>query len=237
MNPLDFVKKLTVDELAQKIDHAILKPWTSLSEAEKALDELEELNLRCLIATPQLARSLVDRTRRCVGSVVGFPFGYSTIEAKIKELEDVIGYGVKEVDLVVNHHAFSIGLRNVFENEVKAVTEICRETGVTCKLIVETVAYPPATVKEMVKLVARYEPDYIKTSTGYGPRPTLPDDVHLLRSVLDRLGKRRVRIKAAGGIRTALQALTLIALGADVIGTSTPKQILDGFKELKGKEG
>ncbi len=230
---LQVVQTLSRSELARRIDHAVLKPWATRAEAEKALEEVERLGLRCLITTPQLARLLAPTASKCVGAVVGFPFGYQTIEAKIKELEDVIAYGVREVDVVVNHHAYVLGLRDLFENEVKAITTICREVGVTCKLIVEAPAYPAETVKEMVETVARHVPDYIKTSSGFGPRPTTPEDVLLIRSTLRKAGADGIGVKAAGGIRTTLQAVTMIAYGADIIGTSTPSAVLEGLDRVK----
>lgn len=222
--PLD----MSVEELAGKIDHAILQPWIDLQKIYEAVEIVKKYKLRCLITTPLLAKTIIETTNGiCVGSVVGFPYGYSTIESKIKELEDVIGYGVNEADIVVNYHAYVSGNKELFENEVRAITAICNETGIVCKIIIEAPAHPPDRLVEIIRIVAKYEPDYIKTSSGYGPRPTFPEDVLLISNVLRKLGLRgKIGIKAAGGIRTRLQAILMMVLGADIIGTSTPLQIL-----------
>ncbi len=232
---LDHLSRLSPEELATKIDHAVLKPWSSTRDIEKAIEEVESLNLRCLVTTPTLARIARELSSRCISSVVGFPFGYHTIESKIKELEDVIGYGVDEIDYVSNYQLVLLNRLNEYINEIKAITEICRETGVLCKIIIEIGALSYASAEQVVRRIGEEaEPDFIKTSTGYGPRATLPEDIVLIDRVLRGIGKRdRIRIKAAGGVRTALQAITLILLGADIIGTSTPKNIVDGYKELK----
>ncbi len=230
----ELVARLSTDELARRLDLALVKPWAARSEVERAVELLERLRLRCLITTPPAVREVASMTSACVGAVVGFPFGYSTIESKIKELEDVIGYGAREADIVVNYHAYLLGRRDYFSNEVKALVTICREVGLTCKLILEVAAVPPEALDGLLKSVLEHQPDFIKTGTGYGPRPALPDDVVAVKRVLAELGLQgRVRIKVAGGIRTALQALTFIALGADVIGTSAAEDVLRGFEELK----
>jgi deoxyribose-phosphate aldolase len=236
LNPYlrSIIQQLSVEELASKIDHAVLKPWAKPGEVEKALEELESLGLRCLITTPLMVREFSSLTRACVGAVVGFPFGYATIESKIKELEDVIGYGAREADIVINYHAYLAGRKELVDNEVKALVAICREVGITCKLIIEAPALEEDEVVELVKLVAKWEPHYIKTSSGYGPRPTQPEDVVTISEALREANKQgRVGIKAAGGIRTAVQALMMIISGASIIGTSTPSTIVNGFKKLK----
>lgn len=229
------VKTLTVEELAKRIDHAVLKPSASRRELEKAVDELEKLGLRCLILTPTLLREARDSTRKCLGAVVGFPFGYTTIEAKIKELEDVIGYGADEVDVVANTQALLLGREEYYVNELRALAEIARVAGVKFKVIIETPLLGLESIVKTVELVAKnVEPDYVKTSSGFVEKPTHPEDVAVINATLQRLGLRgRIGIKAAGGIRTALQALTLVSVGADIIGTSTPAEILEGFRKLK----
>lgn len=222
---------LAPGELAARIDHAVLKPWSGRSELERAVDELEELGLRCLILSPTLLREARGITSRCLGAVVGFPFGYHTIEAKIKEIEDAIAMGADEIDYVVNTQLYLIGRREEYLNEVKAAIEICRNAKVKCKVIIEAPALTPSQVEEVVRLVASLSPSFIKTSTGYGPRPTLPEDVALIDRVLRNMGKRSsVGIKAAGGIRSGLQAAAMITAGADIIGTSTPRQVLETYR-------
>ncbi|ALL01736.1 Deoxyribose-phosphate aldolase [Pyrodictium delaneyi] len=224
---------ISSSELASRIDHAILKPWLARKELEQAINDLEELNLRCLILSPQLLREAHGITGKCLGVVVGFPFGYHSIEAKIKELEDVIALGAREIDYVTNTQLYLLGRKDEYANEIRAVTTICREAEVTCKIIIETPALTQSQIKEVTRLVAEYEPDFIKTSTGFGPRHTLPDDIVIIDSTLRKIGKRDIiKIKAAGGIRTGLQAAILLSLGADVIGTSTPRQILETYRDL-----
>ncbi len=224
---------MNIKELASRIDHAILRPWNSRDELETAIDELERLSLRCLILSPTLLSEARGLTNRCLGAVAGFPYGYHSIEAKIKEVEDLVAMGADEIDFVANLQLFLLGKSEPYINEIRAAVSICKNANVKCKIIIEAPALSPIQLKRVVTLIAtKTEPDFIKTSTGYGPRHTIPDDIIIIDDTLKQLGLRnRIGIKAAGGIRQGLQAALYIAIGADIIGTSTPKKILDTYKE------
>lgn len=230
----DILLELTPGELAARIDHAVLAPDAGRRELEDAIDKLENLGLRCLILTPTLLREARGSTRKCLGAVVGFPYGYGTIESKVKELEDVIGYGAVEADIVANTQALLLGNREYYVNELKALTEICREVGIKCKVIIETpLLSDPSLISSTVELIAtNTSPDYIKTSTGFSKRPTYPDDILAIKNKLRELGSS-IGVKAAGGIRTGLQALIALSAGADIIGTSRPQEVIDSYKQLR----
>lgn len=221
--------------LAQHIDAAILKPWLSGDEIVKLLTRAKELHVRCIIVTPSLLEYATNilGTEMCVGSVAGFPFGYSPIESKIKEVEEIIDKGAKEIDFVPNYQRLLIhnDMEYVF-NEVRAVAEIARTSNVVFKLIVEAPALPRDIVKKLVEIGVKVGIDYVKTSTGYAPRHTTVDDVLFLKYMLKELGVAdKIGIKAAGGIRNCRQALELLEAGASIIGTSTPDQILNSCNQ------
>ncbi len=219
--------------LAKRIDHAVLNPSATEKELTKAIEELEKLGLRCLITTPTLLKQAKQATRRCVGAVAGFPFGYSPLEAKIKEVEELIGDGADEIDYVANTQLLLLGRRDKYVNELKAAATICRETSVKCKIIIETpLLNEKKLIMEAARLAASAAPDYLKTSTGFAPRPTYPEDVVYMHTALREARREDIGIKAAGGVRTAMQALMLIAAGADIIGTSKPASILVTLKEI-----
>ena len=233
-NPLELLK-INPSELAARIDHAVLKPESSLKDLENAIKELEELNLRCLITTPTLAPIAKQLTRRCIGAVAGFPHGYHTIESKLKEVENLLAKGIDEIDFVANTQLYLNNMTNKYVNEVKAAAELCKNAGAVCKIIIETPLLDnPRNIYRATSLILEGTSniDYIKTSTGYAPRPTYPEDIVAIKSAISEKNYT-IGIKAAGGIRTALQALYYIALGADIIGTSKPSNILSSLKNIK----
>jgi len=217
--------------LARYIDAAILKPWLSKSKVTELLTRAKELRVRCVIVAPSLLEYAISNlgAEMCIGSVAGFPFGYSPIESKIKEVEEIIEKGAKEIDFVPNYQRLIIynDVEYVF-NEIRAIAEVARTNNVVFKLIVEVPALPKDIVKKLVEIGVKVGIDYVKTSTGYGPRHTTIDDVLFLKHMLEKLGvKDEIGIKAAGGIRNCKQALELLEAGASIIGTSTPDQILN----------
>jgi deoxyribose-phosphate aldolase len=70
--------------------------------------------------------------------------------------------------------------------------------------------------------------DFIKTSTGFHPAGGATiEDIRLIRETAPNC-----RVKAAGGIRTAQQAIAMLEAGAERIGTSCAVQIME---ELSGE--
>jgi deoxyribose-phosphate aldolase len=65
--------------------------------------------------------------------------------------------------------------------------------------------------------------DYVKTSTGFSQTGALLEDLQRMRANLSG----NVLIKAAGGIRTLSDSLAMIEAGANRLGTSSTKAILD----------
>jgi len=89
------------------------------------------------------------------------------------------------------------------------------------KVIIEAPLLDSTLIAEAARLAVQSGAGYIKTSTGVYAQVRL-EDVRLLRNVLEP----RIKIKAAGGIRTAAFALELIDAGADRLGTSKSVEIM-----------
>jgi len=226
--------RIDIKDLLSRIDHAVLKPWHSGKELDEAVAEAEELGLRGIIVSPPLLPRLVKSYSGGVrGVVIGFPYGYSPIEAKVKELERALADDPDEVDAVINYQQLILGNTKYVRNEVEALVELCHDVGVRIKVIVEAPALERDLLVEAVRIAAEAGADYVKTSTGLGPRKTIPEDVVVIDKVLRRLNVRsRIGIKAAGGIRSAMQAAAMIQAGADIIGTSTPREILSTYQRM-----
>ena len=72
--------------------------------------------------------------------------------------------------------------------------------------------------------------DYVKTSTGYAPSGATMDDLRLMRaSVSDR-----VKVKAAGGIRTLDLLIEGLNAGMDRCGATATAAIIDDLRRRKG---
>ena len=206
-------------EIAYLIDHTLLKPEASRDEIRKLCQEAVRFGFASVCINPwyvPLAAELVHGSPVKVCTVVGFPLGSTLPQVKIREAEEVIKLGAEEVDMVINVGALKSRQDDVVESDIRGVVEACHRSGVICKVIIEA-ALLTADEKVRACLACKNAgADFVKTSTGFGPRGATVEDVRLLVRAVGG----RARIKASGGIRRLADALALLEAGADRIGTS-----------------
>lgn len=198
-----------------KIDHTLLSVTATDAELAALCGEAERAGAASVCVPPcyvERAKSLVRSVKVC--TVIGFPNGYNTTEAKVFETEDAIRRGADEVDMVVNLTAVKNGAFDFVENEIAAVRKASE--GKILKVIVETCLLTEEEKIALCGCVTRAGADFIKTSTGFSKAGASIEDVLLFKK---HIGEN-VRVKAAGGIRTAADALAFLQAGADRIGAS-----------------
>jgi deoxyribose-phosphate aldolase len=161
-----------------------------------------------------------------VVTVIGFPFGFEDTATKVAETKEAIKQGADELDLVWSQTAFHSGM-NWPKIEIAQIAKICHEEERTLKVIIETAYLSHEQIREACLICQDAGADYVKTSTGYAPSGAKVEDIRLMREVLPSI----VGIKASGGIKTLEFALELIAAGADRIGTSSAKAIMNAHRE------
>ncbi len=219
-------------ELAHYIDHTILKPTTTQAEIQNLCREAAEYHFAAVCVPPpfvRFAKSELNRSHVKVATVIGFPFGYSSVKAKQSEIFEAINDGVDEVDVVINLISLRAGDYDQLLSEMKALTS-ARETqeNITLKAIIESGVLSTDEIFRLCKLYSDTSIDYLKTSTGYAEKGATVEAVQLMRANLPS----HIRIKASGGIRTAAFARELVAAGADRLGCSASVSII---KELADK--
>lgn len=158
-------------------------------------------------------------------TVIGFPMGYQRTESKIKEIELAIGDGADELDLVMNVSAYKSGM-NWPKIEIAKASKIIHDEGKLLKVIVETGLLTEDELVLVSKMVSDSGADYIKTSTGFSTRGASIRDLEIMK---ENIGEH-VGIKASGGIKTLTQLRSLVAAGAERIGTSSGLAIMNEYK-------
>jgi deoxyribose-phosphate aldolase len=96
--------------------------------------------------------------------------------------------------------------------------------GSVLKVILETGYFDEPGLRRAVDVAIAAGADFVKTSTGFGPRGATAEDVRILRDA----ARGRAQVKASGGIRTSEQARAMVAAGASRIGTSNGLVIARG---------
>jgi deoxyribose-phosphate aldolase len=215
---LDDKKKKAI---LRRIDHTLLNPNAVITQLDKLCSEARFYETASVCIMP----SAVDYVKKkdpqlTVCTVVGFPLGYQTTAVKIVETKDAIHNGATEIDMVINRTDVKNGDFDAVTKEIAALKEICGEC--ILKVIVEA---SDLTEREKIRLcqcVTEAKADYIKTSTGFGKGGATLADVALFRKYIGK----EVKIKAAGGIRTAADLETFFDAGVDRIGSSNGVEVL-----------
>ena len=215
-------------DLAAQIDHTLLKPTATPEEVLKAAEEALEYGFFGLCIPPSyvgLVRRTFPHTPFRLVTVVGFPLGYQEKEVKALEAALAFARGAEEVDMVLHLGRAKAGDLAYLEAEVQAVRQAVPKA--VLKVILETGYFSEEEVRSLAEAAIRGGADFLKTSTGFGPRGASPEDVALLLEV----ARGRVQVKAAGGIRDRETALRFLEMGATRLGTSS------GVALVRGEEG
>jgi len=213
------------------LDHSVLRPESTEEDVKNGCKLAVDLGLAAVVVNPAhipitAANLKGSPVKAC--SVISFPFGLSTTEAKVAETRSVLAAGVEEVDMVLNFSALRSRQEGYVLNEIKSVVGLAKSYSkkVCVKVILETCYLTESEKEKACLLAVEGGSDFVKTSTGFGSAGATVGDVRLMRRIVgSRLG-----VKAAGGIRTTDQALQMVEAGANRIGTSSSLAILEGMK-------
>ena len=227
---LDRPPLATYDDLARRIDHAILRPELTSEEVTRGCRLAREYGVASVSVRPcdvELAVGLLDGAGVLVGSVAGFPHGSQTTPAKLYEARDLLRRGAREIDMVLNIGKLRSREFHHLEAELTQMAQTCHEAGAILKVIFEN-AYLTEDLKVIAcKLCKRTGVDFAKTSTGFAATGATLEDVRLMSQHC----APSVRVKAAGGISTLAGALGAFDAGCHRIGTSATAAILDEWKQ------
>ena len=217
--------------LASMIDQTLLKPTIGYAEGSEWIDANAEMGFASLCVSPFLVPPASQRlagTGTMVCSVVGFPLGYSLTEVKSEEAEHLAGLGCEEIDMVMHVGAFLEEEYRYVSDDIAAVvraTDAGSGGPGLVKVILETGHLEPDQIARASTLAVEAGARFVKTSTGFGPRGASVEDVAVMREAVGP----DIGVKAAGGIRDLATALAMIEAGADRLGASSGREILEAL--------
>jgi deoxyribose-phosphate aldolase len=222
---------MTRREVAQKIDLAVLRPDATESDVLKGCEQAKSWGVKSLVVLPcwlELVVRELEGSEVVPSTVIAFPFGAETTEVKAATAKWAVQIGAGELDMVMAIGQFKSGNHDYVRRDIEAVVEAAKgiRSDAIVKVIIE-IGYLTDEEKQVAaQVVEAAGADFAKTSTGFGPKGATVEDVKLLKQSVSE----RVKVKAAGGIRTWQQAHALLLAGADRLGTSSAAEIL---KELE----
>ena len=223
---------VTVEQLANMIDHTNLKAFADDAAFEKLCDEAKKYNFKMVAINPAQTvrcKKKLEGSPVHVGAAIGFPLGQTTLECKIFETKEAIEKGTDEIDYVINVAELKNKNYDYIKKEMEEIVKICREAGKTSKVIFENCYLTDDEKRKGAESAKEVKPDFIKTSTGFGTGGATVEDVKLMKSVVGD----EVKVKAAGGIRDLKTALAMIEAGAERLGTSAGVAIVEEYNNQK----
>jgi deoxyribose-phosphate aldolase len=212
-------------DLASAIEHTLLRAEATPEAIERLCREATAHHFQGVCVNPVFVRravsTLLGSSVRVV-TVVGFPLGASAPEALAFEARTAIEHGAHEVDMVI---PIGLALAGSWRDVTAHVSKVrAATTGSVLKVILETGHFDEAALHRCAEAVLEAAPDFLKTSTGFGPRGASIRDIEIFKT----LCPPSVGIKASGGIRTRAAALAMLEAGATRIGTSNGVAIVTG---------
>jgi deoxyribose-phosphate aldolase len=217
--------RLSVQDIADMIDHSLLRPELTDEDVRAGCRVARDNRCVSVCVKPADVRLSADElagSRVLVTTVLGFPHGSSATETKIFEARAALADGAVELDMVLNIGKLRSGENSYVEGEIRHVCELAHAAGALVKVILENHYLDDAQKVTACALAERAGADFVKTSTGFAASgATIADLVLMRRSCSDK-----VRIKAAGGVRTLDDALAVRSVGTSRFGATQTVAIL-----------
>ena len=234
------------------IDHSILHPTMTDEDLKRECAIAKKFDVASVCVKPYMvkqAKELLKGTTVFVGCVIGFPSGNSTIQVKVFEAETACKDGAVEIDMVINIGKALQGDWDYIEEEIKAVTGASHRNGAIVKVIFETdYVSKSEDIIKLCEICTRVDADYVKTSTGFGfvkgsdgkydyAGATIPNLI-----LMRQHSGPKVKVKAAGGVRTLDQLIAVKEAGCARSGaTATTVMLEEAIRrfgnEKRSKEG
>lgn len=213
---------MKAQEILAKVDHTYLKQDATWQDIQRICDEVQQYHT----ATSMIPSCFVKRVKETYGdkikiaTVVGFPNGNCNTAAKLAETAQALADGASEIDMVINVGALKEGNTDYVTGEIKALKSLVGDR--VLKVIVETCFLTKEEKIAACQCVTEAGADFIKTSTGFGPKGATVEDIKLFK---EHIGPD-VRMKPAGGIHTREEMEEYLELGCDRLGCSAAVKVL-----------
>ncbi|MHC4323715.1 MAG: deoxyribose-phosphate aldolase [Planctomycetota bacterium] len=223
-------QNISKKELAGSIDHTLLEATATKEQIEEQCRQAIDYDFHTVCVNGRwvaLVADLLAGSKVAAGGVVSLPLGADSTKIKVAQAREAIFAGADEIDMVADLAAIIEGDSNYLANQLTSVLKVCRSMrpAVVLKVIIESAALSDEQKIFACRIAQGAGVDFIKTSTGLHPAGgAAVEDIRLMRETAPGC-----KIKASGGIKTAKQAIEMLAAGAQRIGTSSGVRIMTEF--------
>ena len=212
-------------DIAQYIDHTLLKPESTAGQIKVLCDEAREHNFKSVCVNPSWISNCKEHLKGSdvlVCTVIGFPLGATLSEAKAQEATIALNAGADEFDMVINNGFVKSQDFIAVKNDISAVRKATE--GKVLKVILETCLLTDEEIKKVCEICVEVGADFVKTSTGFSTGGATVEAVKImLETVQDK-----ALVKASGGVRSPEDAKKYLDMGVKRLGTSSGVKLVAG---------
>ena len=210
-------------EYNKLIDNTLLKADATEEQIKSLCKESKEWNFMSVCVNPYyipFCKKELSGSDVKVCTVIGFPLGQMTTEAKVFETKDALEKGADEIDMVINVAALKDKKYDYVKNEIAEIKKACGDH--VLKVILECCLLNDEEKVKACLLSKEAKADFVKTSTGFSIHGATVHDVELMRKTVGP----EMGVKAAGGVRSHEELLEMVKVGATRIGTSSGVKLM-----------
>lgn len=218
--------RLTSRDIAKMIDHSLLRPELTRDQIIEGCRLAKEYGVASVCVRPcdvSLAKQELVGSDVLTTTVIGFPHGSNKTCVKVFEAEEAMKDGAVELDMVLNIGKLLSGDLEYVEYDIKTVVDAAHAKGAIVKVILENFYLSDELKIKACKICEQAGADFVKTSTGFAGGGATIEDLKLMRQSCSL----KIRVKAAGGVRTLDGALAVRRVGTVRFGATATKAILD----------
>ena len=205
------------------IDNTILKADATIEDIKRLCEESKIYDFKSVCINPcfiKAAKEFLKGSDVLICTVIGFPLGSMTTEAKVFEAMDAVKKGADEVDMVINISMLKDKQYDYVKTEIEQIKGAVGKK--VLKVIIECCLLTDEEKVIACKLAKEAGADFVKTSTGFSKWGATKEDIKLMRETVGPL----MGVKAAGGVRTHEEMIEMIENGATRIGTSSGAKLM-----------
>jgi deoxyribose-phosphate aldolase len=226
---------ITPKDIAKMIDHSLLKPEMDATAVRAGCEIAKKYDTASVCVKPcdlPIASEVLKGTGVKLSTVIGFPHGSNRTDIKVIEAERAMDDGAVELDMVLNIGRLISGDLALVEDDIRQVVRAAHARKAIVKVIFENAYLNDDQKRSACALAEKAGADFVKTSSGYAPSGATIADLKLMRAACSS----KVRVKAAGGVRTLDAMLACRAVGCTRCGATATVAIMEEAHKRE-KEG
>jgi deoxyribose-phosphate aldolase len=223
---------IATKELARLLDVSLLKTENTATEIQSLIEASKKYNFVCAFVLPAYLPEIISGlkgTDTDIGGTIGFPTGAELSQVKAFQAKTCYDLGCDEFDMVMNVGFLKSKRFDLVAKDIQAVKD--QINGKSMKVIVESSLLTEKELRDATKIVIDAGADYVKTGSGWAPKPTLLSHVEIMANV----NQGRIKMKAAGGIRDLeiLEAMYNLGVTRFGVGLLTGVEMMEA--SMKGQ--